>query len=260
MSVLTVITISKNNPLGFKKTLDSLLNAGLIVSSVKLLVINGGSELLLKSELDDLDVLNSDNIEILTGLDFGIFNAMNLGLSKVPTQYVLFLNSGDEICRGFNFNHIIPEIIRLGSNWIIADAFFTNSRGEVRPWKNVQPLSFKHRMGLNSFPHHGTIYKTDFIKKNGGYDESTPFADWELSVRLSLIEPPTKIRVKLSLSEPFNYSQSFSNHVWAKRICETRMRLSLTSSRFTSIKVSIIYVFKMASELRNHLLVKLRIK
>ena len=128
MSVLTVITISKNNPLGFKKTLDSLLNAGLIVSSVKLLVINGGSELLLKSELDDLDVLNSDNIEILTGLDFGIFNAMNLGLSKVPTQYVLFLNSGDEICRGFNFNHIIPEIIRLGSNWIIADAFFIRFR------------------------------------------------------------------------------------------------------------------------------------
>jgi len=260
VSVLTVITISKDNPSGFKRTFDSLLNASLIASSVKLLIINGGSEILLKSELEDLDVLNLDNIEILSGPDFGIFNAMNLGLAMVTTPYVMFLNSGDEMCQDFRFNELIPEIIRQGSNWILANALFTNSRGEVRPWKNFESLSFKHRMGLNSFPHHGTIYKTDFIKENGGYFESNPFADWELSVRLSLIVPPTKVKVELSFSEPFNFSQSFSNREWAKKICESRMRLSLTSSRFTSIKVNIIYVLKMLSNFKNFLLVKLRIK
>lgn len=246
--------------MGFKRTLGSLLNAGLIASSVKLLVINGGSELHLRSEIEDLDVLYSDNIEIFTGIDSGIFNAMNLGLAKVSTPYVLFLNSGDEMCPDFTFNHLIPEIVEWSSNWVIADASFTNSKGQVRPWKNVKPLSFKHRMGLNSFPHHGTIYKTDFIKQNGGYVESTPFADWELSVRLSLIEPPTKRKIKLSFSEPFNYSASFSNREWAKKIFEARMRLGLTSCRFSSIKVNIIYVLKLLSDLKNYLLIKLRIK
>ncbi len=260
MSLLTVVTISKNKPSGFSRTLDSLLNAGLMGSSVKLLVINGGSEILLKSEIEDLNVLDSHNIEILTGIDFGIFNAMNLGLTRVTTPYVLFLNSGDEICRDFRFNQLVPYIIRQNSNWIITDALFTNSRGEIRPWKNFEPLSLKHRMGFNSFPHHGTIYKTDFIKQNGGYVESTPFADWELSVRLSLIEPPNKVKIELSFSEPFNYSQSFSNREWAKRIYESRVRLSLTSNRFTSIKVNVIYVSKIVSIFKNLLLVNLRIK
>jgi glycosyltransferase involved in cell wall biosynthesis len=257
--LLTVITISKNYPSGFKRTLHSLLSAGLKTSSVKLLVINGGTESSLKSEIEDLGILNSDSIDIFTGIDNGIFNAMNQGLSMVFTPYVLFLNSGDEISRDFNFDQLISEIKKCDASWMIAKASFTTPTGEIRSWKSVKPLSLKHRLGLNSFPHHGTIYKTDFIKQNGGFVESTPFADWELSVHLSKIEVPAQINIEISFSEPFNYSESFSNHEWAKKICESRMRLSLTSTRLPFLKVKYIYLLKVVSVLKNRLLFRLRL-
>ena len=104
------------------------------------------------------------------------------------------------------------------------------------------------------------IYKTDFIKQNGGYVESTPFADWELSVLLSFIEPPTKVKIQLSVSEPFNHSESFSNREWAQKISESRIRLFKNTNRPLLLKVQIIYLLKAASALKNELKERLKLK
>ena len=163
MPLLTVVTISKDNPSGFKRTLESLINANLKTNAVKLLVINGGTELLLKKDIDNLSILDSDRIEIVTGQDKGIFNAMNLGLEMVSTQYVFFLNAGDVLSEDVQFNTLIKIIENKSTNWMIAGASFTTPKGVVRSWKQVESLSIRHRFGLNSFPHHATIYKTEFI-------------------------------------------------------------------------------------------------
>jgi len=258
--LLTVVTISKNNPSGFKKTLESLLNANLKTNAVRLLVINGGTELSLKRDIKDLSILESDQIEIITGQDKGIFNAMNLGLEMVDTPYVFFLNAGDVFSKDLKFDSLIQKIQETGGNWMITNAFFTAPSGKIQLWKYVKPLSLKHKFCLNSFPHHATIYKTDFIKKNGGYVECSPFADWELSIRLSQIEAPKRLNLVLAVSEPFNYSASFSKREWAIFTWESRVRLTLTSSRLRLIKVSLIYLLKVLSAMKNSILRRLKIK
>lgn len=260
MELLTVITISKNNSSGFKRTLDSVLKANLSSSAVKLLVVNGGSEWLLKRDIDDLSTFDSDQIEIITGQDRGIFNAMNIGLGLVSTPYVFFLNAGDVISAGLHFNSLTLEIQRKASNWMIANACHTTLSGDVRVWKQIKPLSLKHKLGLNSFPHHATIYKTDFILQNGGYFEDSPFADWELSLRLSQIELPEKLDLMLSLSEPFNHSASFSNLEWANFVAESRVRLSLASSRLHWVKVYFIFLLKLVSATKAYFRMKLNIE
>ncbi len=260
MQLLTVITVSKNNPSGFQRTLGSMLRANFGSSSVKLLIINGGSEWLLKIDIEDLRVFDSEQIEVITGQDNGIFNAMNIGLGLVSTPYVFFLNAGDVISEGLQFDFLIHEIQNNAANWMIANALHTTLTGDVRGWKQVKPLSLKHKFGLNSFPHHATIYKTDFIKQNGGYVEDSPFADWELSVRLSQIEAPERLDLVLSLSEPFNYSASFTKLEWANFIAESRVRLALASSRLHRFKVCFIFLLKLVSATKARFQMKLKTK
>ena len=90
---LYILTISKNDQIGLRKTINSVDR---IKTNLKLIHIIK----IFSKDLKKIDNLKKDNLEriIINNYDSGIYNAMNLIIGKVPiNSYCLFLNSGDTI-------------------------------------------------------------------------------------------------------------------------------------------------------------------
>jgi glycosyltransferase involved in cell wall biosynthesis len=89
---LSVITIVYNNAKDIERTMLSVLNQ--TYTNIEYILIDGastdGTLEIIKTHKDKITVLVSEK-------DKGIYDAMNKGLAKATGDYVLFMNSGDEI-------------------------------------------------------------------------------------------------------------------------------------------------------------------
>lgn len=90
--ILSVITVVYNNVEHIERTLNSVINQS--YTSIQYIVIDGASNdgtlKILRSYKKKIDYLVSEP-------DHGIYDAMNKGLKIATGDYVLFMNSGDEI-------------------------------------------------------------------------------------------------------------------------------------------------------------------
>ena len=88
---LSVITVVFNNLRGIERTVLSVLNQTYI--NIEYIVIDG------LSTDGTLEVIKKyeDRIKLISEKDNGIYDAMNKGLKAATGDYVLFMNSGDEI-------------------------------------------------------------------------------------------------------------------------------------------------------------------
>jgi len=89
---LTVITIVYNNVRDIERTVLSVLNQS--YANIEYLVIDGASN---DGTLDILRKYEGQIGRLVTERDKGIYDAMNKGLALATGDYVLFMNSGDEI-------------------------------------------------------------------------------------------------------------------------------------------------------------------
>jgi glycosyltransferase involved in cell wall biosynthesis len=89
---LSVITIVYNNVQDIERTLLSVLNQ--TYPRIEYLVIDGAST---DGTLDILKKYESKLSKLTTEKDKGIYDAMNKGLAAATGDYVLFMNSGDEL-------------------------------------------------------------------------------------------------------------------------------------------------------------------
>lgn len=89
---LSVITIVYNNVRDIERTLQSVLNQ--TYPNIEYLVIDGASG---DGTLEILKRYESKLSKLITEPDKGIYDAMNKGLTEATGDYVLFMNSGDEI-------------------------------------------------------------------------------------------------------------------------------------------------------------------
>lgn len=90
--VLSVITIVYNNVKDIERTLLSVLNQS--YTQIEYIVIDGGST---DGTISLIRKYESRISQIVSEPDKGIYDAMNKGLARATGEYVLFMNSGDEI-------------------------------------------------------------------------------------------------------------------------------------------------------------------
>ena len=89
---LSIITVNLNNKAGLQKTIDSVISQ--TFKDYEWIVIDGGST----DGSKELIEKYSDHISYwVSEPDKGIYNAMNKGIKKSNGDYLLFLNSGDEL-------------------------------------------------------------------------------------------------------------------------------------------------------------------
>jgi glycosyltransferase involved in cell wall biosynthesis len=89
---LTVITIVYNNVRDIERTVLSVLNQS--YANIEYLLIDGASN---DGTLEILKQYEGRIGKLVSEQDKGIYDAMNKGLSMATGDYVLFMNSGDEI-------------------------------------------------------------------------------------------------------------------------------------------------------------------
>lgn len=90
--VLSIITVVYNNVEGIERTIQSVVNQS--YDRIQYLIIDGGST---DGTLEVIKKYSAHVDYFISEPDRGIYDAMNKGLANATGEYVLFMNSGDEI-------------------------------------------------------------------------------------------------------------------------------------------------------------------
>jgi glycosyltransferase involved in cell wall biosynthesis len=173
-SPISIVTINFNNAVGLQKTIASVLNQ--TVKPHEFIIVDGastdGSVEILKSRSDK-------NVTWTSEPDKGIYNAHNKGLRRVTGEYVLFLNSGDELVNAEILEKVSPFLTEM--DLIYGDLIIVESS---REWikKYNEPVSFGYFLG-DTFPHQGTFIKKAIFEKTGYFDETLKLSsDWKFFI------------------------------------------------------------------------------
>lgn len=102
--VLSVITIVYNNVRDIERTLRSVL--GQTYSHIEYIVVDGGSN---DGTLEIIQKHAHHIAKLISEPDEGIYDAMNKGLAAATGDYVLFMNSGDELYDAFTVGNIFAS-------------------------------------------------------------------------------------------------------------------------------------------------------
>ena len=170
--LLSIITITYNNPVELKKTLDSIPGFDFIES----VVVNGGDS----SEASDY--LKSYKRIVINENDAGIADAFNKGIRSSSGELIMFLNSGDVLINHNYLKHVIetfkdnPELSFVHSNILYSDLI----AGDLI----VKPSSTNLGRGMK-YLHPSMIVKKEVFIEVGFFNLDYKIAmDFDFIVRL----------------------------------------------------------------------------
>ncbi|MGE8514305.1 MAG: glycosyltransferase family 2 protein [Chryseobacterium culicis] len=168
---LTIITINFNDQNGLQKTFNSVF--GQTNKDFEYIVIDGGSS---DGSKELIEKNNSKINYWVSEPDKGIYHAMNKGIEKSTGEYLLFLNSGDELINESVVEKITPLLHTddIISGDLVIDE---DNKDVLRPTKkNISFLDFI----AETIWHPSTFIKKSAFEKVGLYDENLKIcSDWK---------------------------------------------------------------------------------
>ena len=174
---LSIITVNLNNKDGLQKTIDSVLSQ--TYKDFEWIVIDGGST---DGSKELIEKFSNNFSYWVSEPDKGIYNAMNKGIKIAKGDYLLFLNSGDEL---FD-EHVLADVdIELNDSNIIL--------GQVERLDNHQLLRKCHsdifmQLYIDTLNHQGSFIKRSLFKEKK-YDESLRIvSDWKFFVETIIFD------------------------------------------------------------------------
>jgi glycosyltransferase involved in cell wall biosynthesis len=174
--LLSVITVVYNNVKHIERTIKSVINQSYL--SIEYLVIDGastdGTLAILEKYLAKIDILISEP-------DQGIYDAMNKGLKLAKGDYVLFMNSGDEIFATDTvekvFNSLAFADIYYGETEMLNGQLESEGRRRHQAPEELGFSSFKYGMSIS----HQAIYiKKSITKPYDSKYQLSADVDWIL--------------------------------------------------------------------------------
>ncbi len=177
---LSVITIVYNNVKDIERTMLSILNQ--TYSNIEYIVIDGASN---DGTLEVIKKYEDRITKLISEKDKGIYDAMNKGLALATGDYVLFMNSGDEI-------YELETVEKIFASAPNADIYY----GETEMYdENWQSLGRRRHQA----PEHFT---------------------WE-SFKYGMNISHQAIYIKRSLTEPYNLQYKYSADIdWIIKIAK----------------------------------------
>lgn len=171
MTLLSIITVTKNNNSGLLQTCKSIQKQSL--KDYEWIVIDGSN----KDEIDQFEKPLPYDF-YLNEPDSGIYDAMNKGITHTNGTYTLFLNAGDVLASDNTLKtiseHITPDI-----DFIYGDSWeYTRGKNHYK-----KARSHEHSK-LGMFTHHQSmIYKTALIKDMRYNQNYKIAADYDFTLR-----------------------------------------------------------------------------
>lgn len=169
--LISIITINYNNVEGLNRTLHSVVNQ--TCKEFEYIVIDGGST----DGSKELIEKYSSNIDLwISEADTGIYNAMNKGIMASKGNYLLFINSGDEL---FDLNVLKKNIGYIHTEDLIYFDIYLIFSDKEKYHYYPENLSFKTFIE-GSIGHPTTFINRDLFRRIGYYDETLQIvADWK---------------------------------------------------------------------------------
>jgi len=175
--VLSVITIVFNNVRDIERTILSVINQS--YPNIEYIIIDGGST---DGTLEIIKKYEARIARLISEKDNGIYDAMNKGLAYATGDYVLFINSGDEIHSNNTVSNVFatsPDAdIYYGETEMFDEAWKSLGQRRHRAPNSLSPKSFKYGMSVS----HQAIY----VKRSIADEYDTQFQlssdiDWVLN-------------------------------------------------------------------------------
>lgn len=172
---LSIITINKNNREGLRRTIESVVSQ--TFQEFEYIVIDGAStdgsaELIPEYPRIDYSVSEPDT---------GIYNAMNKGIARATGEYLLFLNSGDELVAKTilqtSIQHVKPDINFIYFDYLRSDGIQIQQASDIS--LNISDLF------LSNICHQTIFYHKCLFSKYGTYScDYKYYSDWERNIDL----------------------------------------------------------------------------
>ena len=177
---LTIITINRNNAVGLKQTMQSVLAQ--TFQAIEYVVVDGAST------DGSVDVIRrfaesfGERMKWVSEPDTGIYNAMNKGIRMATGEYLQFLNSGDYLAADDVTERMIAELERQENPSMLYGNLikcFPDGRKTLDKSFQGRPITMLD-MYLGSMNHNATYILRDLFEKHGLYDEGFKIvSDWK---------------------------------------------------------------------------------
>lgn len=169
---LSVITIVFNNAVAIERTMQSVLNQ--TYTNIEYIIIDGGST---DGTKEIVQKYGERLAKFISEPDKGLYDAMNKGLALATGDYVLFMNSGDEIYA----SETVAEVFASAPS---GDIYYGETEMFDENWRSLGQR--RHRA-----PEH---------------------FDWH-SFKFGMNVSHQAIYIKRSLTEPFNLTYKYSSDI-----------------------------------------------
>ena len=159
MKTISIITVNKNNAVGLRRTINSVLVQ--TCKDYEFLVIDGAStdgSAELKNEYPQIDRFISEP-------DGGIYPAMNKGIALATGKYCIFMNSGDTFIDDQVLSDLLPK---LDGSYPMVFGISVNPEGKRHG--AIPNVKLRNFWGI-SFPHQASFIARELFQKYGAYRE-----------------------------------------------------------------------------------------
>lgn len=163
LPLLTIVTINKNNANGLRRTILSVLP--LLSAEVHYVVVDGASgdgSLQVAQSL----LATRDHVRILSEVDEGIYDAMNKGWRMSSSEYVAFLNSGDEVVPDA-YARFLSAVERSLTDVVYGRVLLAREDGARLGVHERHP---KH-LRSDTLPHPATVVRRTVLTRLEGFNE-----------------------------------------------------------------------------------------
>lgn len=180
MPKFSIITINFNNFAGLQKTMQSIFFQ--TFREFEYIVVDGGST---DGSVETIQQFNSrclsgstiQQFNWISEPDNGIYHAMNKGIKMATGQYLLFLNSGDEL---INNEVLMACANRIEPETELCSGVLTMVDGEKETIVNPLPELSLYYCMYDGLTHPNTFIRKSLFETYGLYNEKNKIAsDWE---------------------------------------------------------------------------------
>jgi hypothetical protein len=186
---LTVITVVKDAPEDFLRTIDSFSHQGL--TGVEYLVIDSSlNRTAIPEAIAKYPAIETRYSWVEPA---GIYPAMNAGLAQATGDYVYFANAGDTFYTFDVLSKVHTAVMSAAPSWMFGDAEILELSGAkvITPhWNYADEKSVSFSRG--HFPcHQATFVQREILIGQGGFDNTYSIvADYAAFLKLTLIADP----------------------------------------------------------------------
>ncbi len=184
MNILSVVTITFNDPNSLRKTSRSLRS-----QEIDWIVVDGSTDTQCKNA--NITILSEHKVKLIQEPDHGRFDAMNKGLAAAKGDFIIFLNGGDAFVSPDTIYKIHRFITSNQVDWAIGQTNAVDEFGTYQwTWPMPKHNSLKLKLGINSYCHQATIYRRSLLNSIGGFNRESLYSDWQTSLILSSVARP----------------------------------------------------------------------